>query len=133
MNTPTTTTKSNDYEHALIDNAVAISAQIHSSSDYSAFYMRIGRTISGVSGIWRLCIDAAEEFTKQELRILAEDDVDDFYSFEWLEAVDKYADAILKLEKNELNRLSLERLAHQIVWGDYSNQCPGLCPVCCPI
>ena len=133
MNTLQSAAKPDNYSQSLLDNAVAISAQIHGCSDYSAFYMRIGRTVAGFPGIWSLCIEAAEEFTKQELRILAEDEVDDFYSFEWLDAVNKYADAIMKLEKNELDRLSLERLAHQIVWGDYGNQCPGLCRACQPI
>lgn len=132
MNTPTTTAKASDYEHSLIDNAVAISAHVHGSSGYATFYMRIGRAVSGFPGIWRLCINAAEEFTKQELRILAEDKVDGVYSFEWLEAIDEYAGAILQLKKEELDRLNLERVAHQIVWGRYRNQCPGFCLLCRP-
>ena len=133
MNTLTTTIKSEDFAQSMLDHAVAISAQIHGSSGYTKFYMRLGPTVSGFPGIWSLCIDAAEEFTKQEIRILAEDEVDDCYSFDWLDAVDEYADTILKLEKNELDRSNLERIAHRIVWGGYGNQCPGLCRVCQPL
>jgi hypothetical protein len=117
-NLSTSTTDAENFSQCLLHNAVAISAQIHGSSDYSAFYMRIGRTVAGFPGIWSLCIEAAEEFTKQELRIREEEETNDIYSFEWLDAIDKYSDAILKLEPTELDRSSLERLARQIIWGD---------------
>jgi hypothetical protein len=132
-NPPTTITDAESFAHCLLHNAVAISALIHGSSDYSAFYMRVGRTVAGFPGIWSLCIEAAEEFTKQELRISAEGEANDTYSFEWLDAIDKYADAILKIEANQLDRSNLERLAHRAVWGDVGNQCPLHCPACQPI
>jgi hypothetical protein len=95
--------------------------------------MRIGRTVAGFPGIWNLCIEAAQEFTKQDLRISAEEEADDTYSFEWLDAIDNYVGAILKLETNQLDRSNLERLAHRVVWGDYGNECPFRCPACQPM
>lgn len=127
---PASITEAESFARCLLHNAVAISALIHGSADYSALYMRIGRTVAGFPGIWSLCIGAAEEFTKQELRISSEEEADDTYSFEWLDAIDKYADAILKMEANQLGRPNLERLAHQAVWGDFGNQCPLHCPAC---
>ena len=134
MNTPTTTIKSKNFAQSLLDNAVAISAQIHGSSDYTAvLHARRSAQSPGFpeSGVCALTL--LRSSPNKRLRILAEDEVDDVYSFDWLDAVAKYADAILKLEKNELDRLNLERLAHRIVWGDYGNQCPGLCRACQPI
>ncbi|HEY4899761.1 MAG TPA: hypothetical protein VIH91_02965 [Terriglobales bacterium] len=114
LNQPTATTNAENFSRPLLHNAVAISALVHRSSDYAAFCRRV----PGLPGIWSLCIDAAEEFTKQELRIRSQEETDDTYSFEWLDAIDKYADAILKLEPTELDRSSLGRLARQIIWGD---------------
>lgn len=128
LNALTTFTKAENFSRALLHNAVAISALIHRSSEYSAFYLRV----PGLPGIWSLCVHAAEEFTKQELRISSQEGTEDNSSFEWLVAIEKYTDAILKLQNGELDRLNLERLAHLVVWGGYGNQCPLKCDACQP-
>jgi hypothetical protein len=128
LNPPTTTPKPEELSRALLHNAVAISALVHRSTDYAAFC----RSVPGLPGIWSLCVDAAQEFTKQELRIRSQEETDDTYSFEWLDAIERYADAILKLQKGELDRSNLERIAHRVVWGDYGNECPLKCPACQP-
>jgi len=129
LNPPTASPKPEDLSRALLHNAVAISALVHRSSDYASFCRRV----PGLPGIWSLCVDAAQEFTKQELRIRSQEETDDTYSFEWLDAIEKYADAILKMEANQLDRSNLERLAHRAVWGDFGNECPLHCPACQPI
>ena len=128
MNSPSLTAESQGSSRQLLHNAVAITALIHRSPDYPAFY----RTVPGLPGIWNLCIVAAEEFTKQELRIRSQEETDNTYSFDWLDGIEKYVEAILKLQKEELDRLQLERLAHRAVWGVYGDQCPLKCSACQP-
>jgi hypothetical protein len=129
LNPPTATPKPEDFSRALLHNGVAISALVHRSPDYAAF----DRRVPGLPGIWSLCVDAAKEFTKQELQIRSQEEIDDTYSFEWLDAIEKYADAILKLQKGALDRSNLERLAHRVVWGEYGNKCTFRCPACQPM
>jgi hypothetical protein len=71
----------------LLENVAAISANVHQSSAYQAFYDAHGAALNGFPGIWQYCVEAGEAFTRAEGRI--------FWDGEYIEAIDAFTAALL--------------------------------------
>lgn len=74
------------------ENIAAISAEIHRDlAKWDEFYALHGFNLGGFPGIWRYAITAADAFTEEE-KTVAEG------KFEYLDAIETFAQAILRAE-----------------------------------
>jgi hypothetical protein len=71
----------------LIENTAAISAEFHLDARYQAAYDKHGESVSGFTGLWALCGDAAHVVTKAEQK----GDID-FMDMEWIEFIDNFVE-----------------------------------------
>jgi hypothetical protein len=69
---------------ALLENAVALSASVHTSEQYHDFYRANADAVSGFPGIFDLVAQAAEAFT------IAERGIE--WDGEWIDAIDILGD-----------------------------------------
>jgi hypothetical protein len=77
-----------DDQPKLLENVAAITAGICGHERWHRFYAGVSDAVGGFPGVWQLCVQAAREFTDEE----ASHDAD---SFEWIRAVELFAEAIV--------------------------------------
>jgi len=73
---------------SLKENIAAITATFCQDNRYQTFYSNNCDAISGCVGVWRYCVDAAEAFTAVEHGLHVH------WDGEWIDAVDKFCDAM---------------------------------------
>jgi hypothetical protein len=77
----------------LIENAVAVSAHLHTHPDYDRFYSQVGPKVNGFTGIYDIAIRLAEALTDYEGGRL--DFWEDAY-WSWEEIVEALVDATVE-------------------------------------
>jgi len=82
-----------DGKDALIENAVAVSAHLHTHPDYDHFYAQVGPQVNGFTGIYDIAIRLAEALTEREGGRL--DFWEDSY-WSWEEIVEALVDATVE-------------------------------------
>ena len=85
--------QTSDRKDGLIENAVAVSAHLHTHPDYGRFYSQVGPQVNGFTGIYDIAIELAEALTDHEGGRL------DFWEdshWSWEEIVEALVDATVK-------------------------------------
>lgn len=84
-----------DRQAKLIENAVAISADVHGSKKFLAFARKHGERLQGCTGVYDLVRETAEALTEYEIRKRIDWGVDEEFP-EWIETIEVLAGAILE-------------------------------------
>jgi hypothetical protein len=77
----------------LIENAVAVSAHLHTHPDYDRFYSRVGSQVNGFTGIYDIAVGLAKALTDHEGGRL--DFWEDSY-WSWEEVVETLVDTTVR-------------------------------------
>ena len=85
--------QTNDGKDGLIENAVAVSAHLHTHPDYDRFYSEVGPRVNGFTGIYDIAVSLAKALTDHEGGRL--DFWEDSY-WSWEEVVEALVDATVK-------------------------------------
>ena len=95
---------------SLKENIAAISATFHVHRKYNKFYEANRDALSGFVGIWNLCVEAAEAFTKAEKALKIEWDGD------WIGAIDDFVEAIYLDGTSDMEKLAITSIKQTLAW-----------------
>lgn len=88
------TRKIHQASEGLIQNAVAISAHLHTHAEYDIFYSQMGSKVNGFTGIYDIAVGMAKALTDYEGS--REDFWEDQY-WSWEEVVEAFVDAAIRI------------------------------------
>lgn len=81
---------------SLHENIAALSAELHTSADYDAFYKAIGPQVDGFPGIFRLAVDMARALSAWEEESGGAAEAYENAGLGWIETVEAYAARMIR-------------------------------------
>ena len=81
----------------LLENTAAISAELHTEEKrFRQFYDNNGASMGGFPGIWKYCVEMAEEFTAADEKHKSEDC--------WIDAIFSYVERVMEADEVPTNK-----------------------------